>query len=187
MTVPLILIYDLATQDRCNKLAWLAQTEKLGQLFPERWRRFENLFVSSEGRVTNSEKKLLTHTKAGRGYACVNQGFGTFPKTVHSMVLKSFRPNPFPKYYDMCDHKNRCRMDPRLDNLRWSNVFLNGLNKTGTKGYEAIKRDGKLTGKFGSRIRVQRKRAWLGTFSSKEEALQVYKEALERAFEILEI
>ena len=177
-----VLIYDVAVQDRCSKLAMFAESQKLGRLFPERWKQCDDYYVSSDGRVCNLGKQLLKQFPYSRGYAHVDLGFGNWPTKVHKMVLKSFLPNPWPKYYDMCDHINRDRMDPRLDNLRWSNVFLNGLNKTGTKGYSTTP-----SGKYYVRMTVQGRRAGIGTFSSEEEAGKAYQEALGRVFEILEI
>ena len=178
-----VLIYDIATKDRCNLLAMYASG--LGKLFPERWKRYDpNYFVSSDGCVCDSQKRLIKHFKAGRGYAFVKI-YGQLKK-VHQMVLHTFKPNPNPKYYDMCDHINGDRMDPRLENLRWSNVNLNGLNKLATKGYETLKRNGVPTGKFGCRTCVTGRRAWLGTLNSKEECIKTHKEAVERVYEIAE-
>ena len=183
-----VLIYDVAVQDRCLKLAVLAEIQQLGRVFPELWKRCEDYYVSSDGRVCNLQKQLLKPFKAGRGYAHVNKGWGYWPTKVHPMVLRSFLPNHWPMYYDMCDHINRDRMDSRLCNLRWSNVFLNGLNKTGTEGYSVLKdRNGKPTGKYYVRIAVQGRRVGIGSFPSTEEAAQAYQEALERTLEVLEI
>ena len=183
-----VCIYDVAVRDRCSKLAMFAEIQKLGRLFPEKWKRCDEYYVSSDGRVCNLRKQLLKQFPYARGYAHVDLGFGNWPTKVHPMVLESFVPNHWPKYYDMCDHRNRNRMDPRQCNLRWSNVFLNGLNKTGTKGYYAIRnKNGKLTGKYCVRIKVQRKNTNIGSFSSKEEAGKAYQEALQRVLEVLEI
>ena len=179
-----VLIYDIATKDRCNLLAMYSSN--LGKLFPERWRRWDNRYsVSSEGRVySKCHKKILKHQKMGKGYAGVAM-WGSYQK-IHPMVLKSFRPNPNPNLYTMCDHINQDRMDPRLENLRWSNVNLNALNMRTTKGYETLKNNGIPTGKFGARTTVNGKRVWLGTYPSKEECIQAYNEGVERAYEIMQ-
>ena len=88
-----VLIYDIAAKDRCNLLAMYASG--LGKLFPEMWRRYDsNYFVSSDGRVCDSQKRLLKQYKHGRGYACVTL-YGQTQK-VHQMVLHTFKPNPNP-------------------------------------------------------------------------------------------
>ena len=178
-----VLIYDIATKDRCNLLAMYSKG--LGKLFPERWKRYDpNYYVSSEGRVCNNEKRLLTPFENVNGYssACV---YGK-NKYVHQMVLHTFRPNPNPKLYDMCDHINGNRMDPRLENLRWSNNALNQLNRKSTKGYATVRKDGVPTGKYIARTRVSGRRPHLGTFDSKEECIKAYKEGVERVYEIAE-
>ena len=185
-----VCIYDVAVQDRCSKLAMFAEIQELGRLFPEKWKRCDEYYVSSDGRACNLQKQLMKPFKSGRGYACVRfqDCQDDWPTKVHPMVLRHFLPNPWPNYYDMCDHINRDSMDSRLDNLRWSNVFLNGLNKTGTKGYSVLKdRNGTPTGKYYVRIPVQGRRANIGSFPSTEEAAQAYQEALERTLEVLEI
>ena len=89
--------------------------------------------ISDMGNVRRKEDETVLHRyKAGRGYAAVTM-YGTWRK-VHPWVLSKFIPRPSPMY-TMCDHINRDRMDPRLINLRWSNVVLNALNKEGTRGY----------------------------------------------------
>ena len=182
-----VLIYDVAVQERCSKLAIFAEIQQLGRLFPETWKRCDEYYVSSDGRACNLQKQLLKQFPNGRGYANVSCQ-DDWPTKVHPMVLRSFLPNHWPNYYDMCDHINRDRMDSRLCNLRWSNVFLNGLNKTGTEGYSVLKdRNGKPTGKYYVRIAVQGRRVGIGSFPSTEEAAQAYQEALERTLEVLEI
>ena len=54
---------------------------------------------------------------------------------------------------------NHDKMDASLENLRYSNVQLNGMNKENAKGYCAVKRkDGTLTGKYYSAIRINKKK-----------------------------
>ena len=100
------------------------------------------------------------------------------------MILNTFKPNPFPMYYNMCDHINGNRSDNRLENLRWSNVNLNGINKKNVKGYWI---DWRLRKKFCTSVKVQGKQCHLGSYGSIAEAQKAYKEGADRAFEILEI
>ena len=101
---------------------------------PEVWRRLNSKYeVSDLGNVRNTKKKtVLSRFKYGRGYAAVK--IHGQNRKVHPFVLHTFIPKPSPMF-NMCDHISRDRMDPRLINLRWSNVVLNALNKEGVVGY----------------------------------------------------
>ena len=56
-------------------------------------------------------------------------------KTIHQLVLETFKPNPNPRYYNQVDHINLNKYDNRLSNLRWSNNSLNQHNKFETRGF----------------------------------------------------
>ena len=89
--------------------------------------------ISDMGNVRVKETEVvLPRHKVGRGYAAVS--IHGISRKVHQWVLSKFIPRPSPMY-TMCDHINRDRMDPRLVNLRWSNVVLNGMNKVNVRGY----------------------------------------------------
>ena len=104
---------------------------------PEIWTTLNSKHdISDLGNVRRKEDGTVLHRyKVGRGYAGVTM-HGTWRK-VHPWVLSTFVPKPSPMY-TCCDHINRDRMDPRLINLRWSNVVLNGLNKEGVRGYSIV-------------------------------------------------
>ena len=101
---------------------------------PEIWTTLNSKHdISDMGNVRIKETDVvLPRYKWGKGYAAVNM-YGSYRK-VHPLVLRKFIPCPSPMF-NMCDHINRNRMDPRLINLRWSNVVLNAMNKEGVKGY----------------------------------------------------
>ena len=101
---------------------------------PEIWVRLNSKYdISDLGNVRNKESAVvLQRWKWGRGYAAVNMH--GLARKVHPWVLNKFIPKPSPMF-NMCDHINRNRMDPRLVNLRWSNIVLNAMNKEGVKGY----------------------------------------------------
>ena len=102
---------------------------------PEIWVHLNSKYdISDLGNVRGKQEQNILHRyKWGDGYAAVSMN-GTGAK-VHPWVLSKFVPKPSPMF-NMCDHINRNRMDPRLVNLRWSNVVLNALNKEGVRGYE---------------------------------------------------
>jgi len=101
---------------------------------PEIWTTLNSKHdISDLGNVRIKESKaVLPRHKWGRGYAAVSM-YGASRK-VHPWVLSKFIPCPSPMF-NMCDHINRDRMDPRLINLRWSNVILNSMNREGVRGY----------------------------------------------------
>ena len=108
---------------------------------PEIWTTLNSKHdISDLGNVRVTETKVvLPRIKFGRGYAAVMM-YGTGRK-VHPWVLTKFIPRPSPMF-TCCDHINRDRMDPRLVNLRWSNIVLNGMNKVGVRGYSLVSRSG---------------------------------------------
>ena len=101
---------------------------------PEIWTTLNSKHdISDLGNVRRKETEVvLPRHKWGRGYAAVRI-HGNYRK-VHPWVLRKFVPRPSPMF-TCCDHINRNRMDPRLINLRWSNIVLNGMNKEGVRGY----------------------------------------------------
>ena len=101
---------------------------------PEIWTTLNSKHdISDLGNVRIKETDVvLPRLKYGKGYAAVYM-YGLCRK-IHPWVLRKFIPCPSPMF-NMCDHINRDRMDPRLINLRWSNVVLNSMNKTGVRGY----------------------------------------------------
>ena len=102
--------------------------------YPEVWANLNKQYeISDMGNVRDKESETVLHRiKYGKGYAGVSM-YGAWRK-VHPWVLKKFCPCPSPMF-NMCDHINRDRMDPRPINLRWSNVVLNAMNKKGVRGY----------------------------------------------------
>ena len=80
---------------------------------------------------------------------------------------------------DYVDHINNVRTDNRIVNLRIAtnsqnaqNSKLRKHNQSGFKGAKLQK-----NGRYGSRIIVNKKAYWLGTYATAQEAHEVYKEA----------
>ena len=189
-----VQIYDVALDSgfRCNCIS--AMAKDFGHFSPERWMRFDHLHdVSDWGRVGYRPKfRVLNQYPNGRGYASVRFRGEDYNRPVHMMVLPTFYPRQWyspnaVRSYDMIDHKNHNRMDPSLENLRYSNNALNQMNRRNVKGYYAQKKkNGTLTGRYCVDIRINKKSTRLGTFGSKEEAGERYHEALKDAFTVLE-
>ena len=132
--------------------------------------------VSDLGRVRkNGELKNLTKDKDGYMTTRINRKF----KKVHRLVLKTFKPNPMPSFYDRVDHINQKKWDNRLENLRWSNSTLNNWNSDKHKGYKKSK-----SGKYEARIGIEGKLIHLGTFATVAAAKARYLEAIADAREV---
>lgn len=75
------------------------------------------------------------------------------------------------------DHKNRNKLDNRIENLRLASSAENGINtsifKSNTSGYKGVSWQ-KLKNMWESRIMFNGKTHVLGYYSSKEEAHKVY-------------
>ena len=88
---------------------------------------------------------------------------------LHQLILPCKQP------YEV-DHKNTDGLDNRLENLRIVTRLGNSENqRSNTSGYPGVEFH-KSTGKWQSRITVNKKRVYLGIFDSKEEAAKVREE-----------
>ena len=108
----------------------------------EVWKNFDcNFDVSDFGNVRRADGGKAQLFRLPSGYWCVSlHGCHGYPGNwfqlyVHRMVFKVFGPG-MNSMYDMVDHIDRDKSNNKFSNLRRSNVVLNGLNKTGVKGYE---------------------------------------------------
>jgi hypothetical protein len=54
------------------------------------------------------------------------------PTPLHIVIARQFIPNP--DNFRYIDHKNRQKLDDRIENLRWVSSSINACNKTKTKG-----------------------------------------------------
>lgn len=83
------------------------------------------------------------------------------------------------------DHRNRNGLDNRRDNLRIATPSQNHANLkipvTNTSGYKGVILS-KRKGYFESRIKVNQKCIYLGSFSSAEEAAEAYEQASKKYF-----
>mgnify|MGYP001341143397 CR=1 FL=1 len=111
--------------------------------------------VSDMGNIRRKEDGQVLHRYKGKsGYATVSI-YGNH-RQVHGFVLKSFIPKPSPMY-TMVDHIDRNRMNPELVNLRWSNVVLNAMNRSGVRGWSAMKvtkKDGSESEHYLMRLKI---------------------------------
>ncbi len=100
---------------------------------------------------------------------------------IHRLVLIAFigyDKNPF---YKEVDHRDRCKTNNNLDNLRWSTCSANVRNngKIYTSKYTGVSWDNNSK-KWKSVVSIKNKRIHLGIFETEKEAAQAYNRALIR-------
>ena len=134
--------------------------------------------VSDKGTVYSNGKFTKGFT-CGTHYLGITGGDGA-THYVHRMVLETFKPNQHTWLYDRADHIDRNKHNNKLENLRWSNATLNGLN-TDAKNYYR-----RPNGRYQARITLYGVEIVLGTFDTVEEAEEVIKRAKAEAQEIIE-
>ena len=150
---------------------------------PEIWKRLNSKHdVSDLGNIRIRESGLVLHRHVvGPGYAGVYMHGNS--RAVHTWVLKTFIPKPSPMF-NMCDHISRDRSDPRLINLRWSNVVLNALNKEGVRGYRICRTKKEL--KYRAHLKLLGMLYLFTPVDTPELARAEYEYYLRRAFALIE-
>ena len=135
--------------------------------------------VSNFGQVRNrTTGRLLKPSDNGRGYLKVNlrKDNKTYHKTLHRLVCEAFVDNP--NNYKCVDHKDRCRTNNHISNLRWASHSMNAKNRkshgntniTGVHWIESRKTyQCHVTGKNKERIR---KTFSVSKYGNKARALQ---------------
>ena len=156
----------------------------------EVWKNFDTNFdVSDMGNVRCCDGSKPSLFRIRSGYWCVNlTKCPGYPKKwyqlyVHRMVFKVFGPE-MTSMFDMVDHIDRDKSNNKFSNLRRSNVVLNGLNKTGVKGY------GTMQLKSGTWYQPRLKLLGIGYFRhpcrTANDARAVYLDLKGRAFAVME-
>lgn len=137
------------------------------------WADYDEIYkVSTEGEIFHKRlNRIAIQSNHGSGYKVC----GVNLQLVHRMVATVFIPNPYNLPY--VDHINCNKTDNRVENLRWVNAKQNcenqGIrsdNTSGIRGVSIIKSTGKWRASIGKKN--------LGHFDTKEEAIQVRREAV---------
>ena len=90
-------------------------------------------YVSNMGRVKTVQGDMLSIAIQAHTYPCVSVNIeGKFiTKPTHRLVAETFIPNPENK--PEVNHKNRIKLDSRLDNLEWVTQSENVIHSMKTK------------------------------------------------------
>ena len=136
-----------------------------------------NYEVSSFGRVRNATTGRILKERMRKKYPAVDLYSKGVRKTfdIHRLVASEFLEK-----VDGCnfvDHINGVKNDNIFTNLRWCTNAQNGANRTkqknNTMGYKGVSRHGK---RYQAQISKNGKAYCLGTFDTKEEAHDAYKQ-----------
>lgn len=93
-------------------------------------RGFPNYHVTMDGRVFNIKTmKELKQRQNKDGYLCVHlyNDNGRKQQKVHRLIALAYIPNP--KKKTTVDHKNRNKLDNRMENLRWADYKEQNNNR----------------------------------------------------------
>lgn len=109
-------------------------------IFVERWKYNKNyqVYVSTEGRVKDKNKNLLTLVPTNGYMSCIIED--SSPKLVHRLVMETFKPTTDKGLsVDHIDHNKR---NNSLKNLRWLPFKENSHDTTVYEFYENLKKIG---------------------------------------------
>jgi len=126
--------------------------------------------------------RIFTLSKKCKKYEKWNERTGTPDKDGYLKIHISHKHYRAHRLITLCylgkcpigkevDHINGIKNDNRLENLQYLTPYENNLKKTCYKGFCFNK------GKYETCINVDKKKIYLGTYDTKEEARQVYVDA----------
>jgi hypothetical protein len=121
------------------------------------------------GKIFGPRGKEITRTK--NGYICIEVFDGSGYNTLYGHQLAYYMIHK--EVVKCIDHRNHCKTDNRIDNLRAVTQQQNQFNRKNVKGYSFCKK----TNRYEARIIFNSKNIYLGCFNTPEEARQAYLDA----------
>jgi hypothetical protein len=91
---------------------------------------FPKYDISNFGQVRNRDTgRLLKPYSDGHGYLRVSlrKDNKTYYRKIHRLVCEAFIDNP--NNYKCVDHKDRCKTNNHVSNLRWASYSMNNKNR----------------------------------------------------------
>ena len=143
---------------------------------------YENLYkICSNGDIISckfNKERILKQYINGDGYLFVGLYKNKKQKNflIHRLIAIHFIENPNPEEFDCVDHINRNNKDNRIGNLRWVNHSGNCRNRKNYGKYKKGVSFNKKMNKFISRIHIDNKQKYLGSFETELEANEKYME-----------
>ena len=146
---------------------------------------YENYKISDHGNVKNNiTNKMLKHRINNRGYNNVDlYNIGKRTKPIHRLVAEAFLENPDNKR--CVDHIDRDKLNNHKSNLRYATNSENNMNKSrqsnNTSGAIGVffRKD---RNKWRAVINQNGNKIHLGSFETKEEAIEARSKAEETYF-----
>ena len=132
----------------------------------------QNYSILSDGRVYSKRKDIfLKPYRNTKKYLCVDI-YGKSER-IHRLVAENFIPNP--NNYIQVNHIDGNKENNDVSNLEWCNNRYNSVHyhKSTSPGVAITKQ-----GKYKTKIYLNKKQVYLGTFNTLEEANNAYSIAL---------
>lgn len=145
----------------------------------EKWKiikGYYNYFFSNHGLVLSlcgKQPRFLKPRINKKGYEQLVLCNNGIPRTfeIQVLVAKHFLPNPENK--PIVDHIDSCKINNKINNLRWVTSSENNMNRlvssnnsSGVKGVSFHKRNGK----YRARIQINKRNIHIGYYKTLEEA-----------------
>ena len=132
-------------------------------------------------------KRLLKPSLLWTGYLKVDLYDSNKKKhtlNVHRLVALTFIENP--NNYPVVDHKNRINTDNRVENLRWIDFSGSSRNRIITRKDDLPVGVYKHRNRYKAEITIDKKRIYLGSYDSFQEAELAYIDKYNEVMEMFE-
>lgn len=122
--------------------------------------------------LKNGDWKEINFNKSVNGYIKIHIGENTYQ--YHRVIAFLFLGLNIYDTSKEVDHINHIRDDNRIENLRIVNRVQNQWNRSNDKGYH------KKNNKYITRITVNKKRIYIGSYDIEDDARQAYLDAKQK-------